>query len=286
VPGELPRELVEAIEGARPRLGRLASSVRFFPTIGSTNDVALAWSAKVSGEPPGLSWSVKALAERPAEGLVVVADEQTAGRGRRGHSWFSPAGSGLYVSVVLAPGAARVDPVRATMLLTLAAGVALAEGVEAATGLRADLKWPNDLQISRRKLAGILAESTSVGSATAVVILGYGINVTSTALPPDLRDRATSLESELGRPVDRNQLLVETLVALSRRYDDLLTGRFDAILDAWRQHAPAASGARVRWTTAAGVEAGVTAGIDDHGALLVQVGERLERIVSGEISWL
>jgi BirA family biotin operon repressor/biotin-[acetyl-CoA-carboxylase] ligase len=215
-----------------------------------------------------------------------VADEQTAGRGRRGHSWFSPAGSGLYVSVVLAPGAARVDPPRATMLLTLTAGVALAEGVEAATGLHVDLKWPNDLQVSRRKLGGILAEATSVGSATDFVVAGYGINVASTALPPDLRDRATSLESELGRPVDRSYLLVETLVAISRRYEDLLAGRFDAILDAWRQHAPAASGARVTWTDVAGAEAGVTAGIDDYGALLVRVGERLERIVSGDISWL
>ena len=302
LPYEPPRELAEAIERARPRLGRLASSVLFFPTIGSTNDVALAWSAKASAERPALEWSVMEVAERLAlersakalagrscarsEGLVVVADEQTAGRGRRGHSWFSPAGSGLYVSVVLTPGAARVDPPRARMLLTLAAGVALVEGVEAGTGLRVDLKWPNDLQVSRRKLAGILAEATSVGSTTDCVVAGYGINVASTALPPDLRDRATSLESELGRPVDRNHLLVETLVALSRRYEDLLAGRFDAILDAWRRNAPAASGARVTWTTAAGAEAGVTAGIDDDGALLVRVGERLERIVSGEVSWL
>jgi BirA family biotin operon repressor/biotin-[acetyl-CoA-carboxylase] ligase len=280
----LPRELAEAIERARPRLGRLASSVLFFPTIGSTNDVALAWSAKDLGRSASLLGERSA--QRLAEGLVVVADEQTAGRGRRGHSWFSPAGSGLYVSVVLAPGAARVDPARATMLLTLTAGVALAEGVEAATSVCVDLKWPNDLQVSRRKLAGILAEATSVGSATSGVIVGYGINVASTALPPDLRDRATSLESELGRPADRNDLLVETLVALSRRYEDLLAGRFDVILDAWRRRAPAASGARVTWTTAAGAEAGVTAGIDDHGALLVRVGERLERIVSGEVIWL
>jgi len=305
--------MAEAIERARPRLGRLASTVLFFPTIGSTNDVALTRSASLSpsarwesselrgqagerpavradlGRPRGRSelrrYADRSI-ERPAEGLVVVADEQTAGRGRRGHSWFSPAGSGLYVSVVLAPGAARVDPARATLLLTLTAGVALAEGVEAATGVRVDLKWPNDLHVSRRKLGGILAEAASAGSAPDAIVVGYGINVASTVLPPDLRDRTTSLESECGRPVDRNDLLVETLVALSRRYEDLLAGRFDAILDAWRRHAPAASGARVTWTTVAGVQAGVTAGIDDRGALLVRVGERVERIVSGEISWL
>ena len=209
-----------------------------------------------------------------------MADEQTAGRGRRGHTWFSPAGSGLYVSVVLAPATARVDPARASTLLTLAAGVALAEGVEAATGLRVDLKWPNDLQVSRRKLAGILAE------AAGIVVVGYGINVAATAFPPELRDRATSLESELGRVVDRHHVLVETLAALSSRYEDLLAGRFDAILDAWRARAPDASGARVRWMTAEGERSGLTTGIDDRGALLVQDGEVVERVVSGEITWL
>ena len=216
------------------------------------------------------------------EGLVVIADEQTAGRGRRGHTWFSPPESGLYVSVVLTPAQAQTDPARATALLTLAAGVALAEAVEATTSLRVDLKWPNDLQVSGRKLAGILAEA----STPDAVVVGYGINVASTAYPPEFRDRATSLESELGRTVDRYALLVETLVALERRYDDLLTGRFDAILDAWRRLAPAASGARVSWTLRDGEQSGVTAGIDDRGALLVRVGERVERIVSGEVRWL
>ena len=273
----LPPELADAIERARPRLGRLGAPLLFYPTIGSTNDVALArgaadWSASPSSSPSA--------SRSPLDGLVVVADEQTAGRGRRGHQWFSPAGSGLYVSVVLAPATARVDPARATTLLTLAAGVAVAEGIEAATGLRVDLKWPNDLQVSRRKLAGILAE------AAGAVVVGYGINVAATAFPSELRDRATSLESELGRLVDRHHVLAETLVALSSRYEDLLAGRFDAILDAWRARAPDASGARVSWTTAAGERSGVTAGIDDRGALLVRDGEVVERVVSGEIKWL
>jgi BirA family biotin operon repressor/biotin-[acetyl-CoA-carboxylase] ligase len=269
-PREIPGALVEAIARARPRLGRLASTLLYFPTIGSTNDVALARSAMASAERS---------AERP-DGLVVVADEQTAGRGRRGHHWFSPPGSGLYVSVVLAPATARVDPLRATMLLTLAAGVALAEGIDAATGLSVSLKWPNDLFVLRRKLAGILAEGTD-----GLVVVGYGINVAPAAFPPELGDRATSLESELGRLVDRHHVLVETLAALSRRYEDLLDGRFDAILDAWRRHAPNASGTRVAWTTTDGTQSGVTAGIDDQGALLVQVGDRVERIVSGEVRW-
>jgi BirA family biotin operon repressor/biotin-[acetyl-CoA-carboxylase] ligase len=243
----------------------VGSTILFHPSIGSTNDAA-SLTARLSGE--------------RSEGLVVIADEQTAGRGRRGHAWFSPPGSGLYVSVVLAPTRARVDPGRATRLLTLAVGVALAEAVESAAGLRVDLKWPNDLYVARRKLAGILAEAT--GDA---VVVGYGINVTATSFPPDLRDRATSLESELGRSCDRAVLFAETLAAVDARYVELLEGRFDAILDAWRRRAPAAHGARVTWTTPAGPVSGVTGGIDDEGALLVRVGDRIERIVAGELTW-
>jgi len=265
---------VDAIDRARARLGRLASTILFFDTIGSTNDVAMARA--VSSQSPAPS---------PREGLVVVASEQTQGRGRRGHTWFSPPRSGLYVSVVLTP-AASIDSARATMLLTLSAGVALAEGIEHATGLRIDLKWPNDLQVSRRKLGGILAESSGSSAPIEAVVVGYGINVGSAALPPELRDRATSLETELGRAIDRHHLLAETLAALSRRYDDLLAGRFDAILDAWRRLAPGASGARVTWDTSGGKAIGVTAGIDEQGALLVRVDSRVERIVSGEVAWL
>jgi BirA family biotin operon repressor/biotin-[acetyl-CoA-carboxylase] ligase len=157
-----------------------------------------------------------------------------------------------------------------------------------------DLKWPNDLYIGRRKLAGILAEAAGHEPEDCIV-LGYGINVGAAAYPPEIGDRATSLESELGRHVDRALLLVESLAGLARRYDDLLEGRFDAILDAWRARAPGSRGARVAFTaftastagnTASVAASGVTAGIDDEGALLVLVGDRIERIVAGEVTWL
>jgi len=213
----------------------------------------------------------------------VFADQQTAGRGRRGHSWFSPAGSGLYVSVVLTPAGAH-DPTRATSLLTLAAGVAVAEGIEQAAGLAADLKWPNDVYAGGRKLAGILAEAIESEHVRRVV-LGYGINVRPDAYPPDVAFRATSLERELRRPIDREAVLVETLAALARRYKDLLAGRFDAILDAWRGRSPSAVGARVSWTLPAGRRSGTTAGIDADGALLVRTDGVTERIVGGEVEW-
>jgi BirA family biotin operon repressor/biotin-[acetyl-CoA-carboxylase] ligase len=253
-------EIVAAVARARARLGPLATRVEHWVSIGSTNDAAAALGG---------------------EGTVVVADAQTAGRGRRGRSWFSPPGSGLYVSVVLAPSRARTDRMRATSLLTLAAGVAIAEGVRAAADLDAALKWPNDIYVGRRKLAGILAESHG-----EVVIVGYGINVAAGVYPADLADRVTSIESEIGRPVDRTVVLVETLAALAARYDDLLEGRFDAILDAWRSRAPTAVGTRVEWTTPEGPRWGITDGIDPDGALRVRTPIGTDRLVGGELRWL
>jgi biotin-(acetyl-CoA carboxylase) ligase len=117
------------------------------------------------------------------------------------------------------------------------------------------------------------------------VVVGYGINIRPTAYPPELHERVTSIEAERKRVVDRAWVLAQTLAALSSRYDDLLDGRFDAILDAWRRLAPASVGARVTWQTPAGPQSGVTAGVDEDGALLVRVGARVERMVGGELSW-
>jgi BirA family biotin operon repressor/biotin-[acetyl-CoA-carboxylase] ligase len=214
----------------------------------------------------------------------------------------------LYVSIVLDPGCALEAPDRATALLTLAAGVALAEGVQRATGLAPQIKWPNDLIVGRRKLAGVLAEGVTIAASGGPgrlqrgeglgdsrgggdprgvrVVLGYGINVAATAYPLELVDRATSLESELGRPVDRAMLCAETIAAVAARYDDLLAGRFDAILDAWRARSPGSRGARVRWDTPGGPRSGTTAGVDESGALLVRTGARTDRLVAGEVTWL
>src|SRR5919206_4669266 len=116
-----------------------------------------------------------------AEGLCVVAREQTAGRGRRERAWVSPKDSGLYFSVVLRPRASA----REWPLITLAAAVAVRDALEEACALRADIKWPNDLLASGRKLCGILAETVE-GSAGSAVVLGVGINLTNRAFPPEI----------------------------------------------------------------------------------------------------
>ncbi|HEY6214572.1 MAG TPA: biotin--[acetyl-CoA-carboxylase] ligase [Vicinamibacterales bacterium] len=260
----LPPDLADAIAAVRPRLGRIGATIDYFPTVGSTNDVAATLS----------------------EGAVVIADAQTAGRGRRGHGWFSPPGSGLYLSVVLSPSRS-VDPRRATSLTTIAAGVAVADAIETATSLRVRLKWPNDLYVARRKLGGILAEAAAAGDRIHTVVVGCGINVSDAAYPPELRDRVTSLEAALGSAPGRGPLLAETLAALAARYDDLLAGRFDAILNGWRGRAgdDIASRARVAWDAGDGPRSGTVVDIDDEGALLVETERGRVRIVSGELTW-
>lgn len=269
-PQPLPSDLADALEARRRDLAPLGGEILYFETIGSTNDVAATLAAKGGHE-----------------GTIVVADAQTAGRGRRGRSWFSPPGAGLYVSTILSPARAGAQRERATALLTIAAGVALAEAVERATGLSPAIKWPNDLLVDRRKLAGILAEGVTSPSNADVqaVVLGYGINVAPAAYPPELASRVTSLETELGRAVDRAMLCAESLASLAARYRDLVAGRFDAILDAWRARALGTRGARVEWDTPQGVRIGTTEGVDAMGALLVRTGERVERIVAGEVRW-
>jgi BirA family biotin operon repressor/biotin-[acetyl-CoA-carboxylase] ligase len=273
----LPQELGDAFAAVRPRLGRLGTSWRYYATVGSTNDVAVALAAGAGDR-------------AAAEGAVVIADAQTAGRGRRGRTWFSPQGSGLYLSTILMPGRASSSPERATSLVTLAAGVALAEAIERVTGLAAQIKWPNDLLVGRRKLAGILAEGLAADRAGAVghVVLGYGINVGRMSVPVELLERTTSLETELGHAVDRPAVAAESLAAVASRYDDLLAGRFDAILDAWRRRSPSSQGTRVTWTpggVSTSTVSGLTAGIDDGGALLVRLAGGIERVVAGELTW-
>ena len=259
-------------EQAISRLGPFAHGLRCVSSVTSTNDLAIR------------------LADAGArEGTTLLAEVQTAGRGRRGREWFSPPGAGIYVSVILRPllDDAQRSSMWLTSGLTLVCGVALAEGVRASTGLQVELKWPNDLVFERRKLAGILAEMATLGPERSrpAVVLGIGINVRATAYPQKLAATATSLEAELGRPIDRALVLVETLAALASRYEDLRAGRFDAILTAWRGFARSLPGAPIEWDGPAGVVRGHAIDIDRDGALLVRTEGGPARLVAGEVRW-
>jgi BirA family biotin operon repressor/biotin-[acetyl-CoA-carboxylase] ligase len=262
----VPEDIAAALARSAERRGCFGDPLYFFAETGSTNDVAAI------------------LAEHGApEGATVIASRQTAGRGRFGRTWFSPEGAGLYASLICRnPSAAP--------LLTLAGGVAVADGIRSASGLPVFIKWPNDIVTweagrARRKLAGILAEASTGADGLQYVILGLGINLRSAAYPPELADRATSIETELGRPADAAAVLAETLAAFRSLFERIASGDREHVLARWRDLAPSSRGAIVEWTTPAGDLRGTSAGIDKDGALLVKVENRVERIISGELRW-
>ncbi len=244
-------------------------------------DVDVRWHACL---PSTMDVAASLISGGAAHGVVVAAEEQTAGRGRRGSSWVSPPGAGLYLSFIARPAFAEASAGKPTAsnlsLITLAAGVGVRDGIVAATGLAPDLKWPNDLQVGRRKLSGILAEGLAIGTRDQAVIIGVGVNVQPAAYPPDVGARATSVEGELGRPVDRGLLFSAILDGLWTRLAALDQTPGD-ILQAWRAASPSAQGTRVEWDG----HHGTTAGIDEAGALLVTTATGVERIVAGDVHW-
>src|SRR5918992_3051566 len=174
------------------------------------------------------------------EGLVLVADHQTAGRGRLGRTWSSEPGTALLVSVLLRPPL----PIDEVPVVLMAAGLAACDGVEAAAGFRPGLKWPNDLVVDDRKLAGLLTEAT--GGADPGIVLGLGMNVAAAAYPAELAAEAVSCEEVASRPVDRGELLVAFLTALETRYSTVLAaGGRATTLQAYRSDS-ATLGRRVR----------------------------------------
>jgi BirA family biotin operon repressor/biotin-[acetyl-CoA-carboxylase] ligase len=171
-------------------------------------------------------------------------------------------------------------------VLTLAAGVAVRKAIAHATGFFAELKWPNDLMVGGRKLAGILSEGLAIGTPHQAVLVGIGLNVLAVSHPGDIATRATSLQAELGEPVERGPVLEELLVTIPQVYHELSCGNVDDILHSWRAASPSAVGHQVQWDDSRGVHRGTTAGIDATGALLVTTGSGVERVLAGELLWV
>ena len=223
--------------------------MRYSEQVTSTNDVILDMAEQ--GAP---------------HGAVCLADEQTAGRGRRGYRWFSPPGCGIWASILLRPGlpAARTPP------LTLCAAAAVARALEAAAGVTVEIKWPNDLLIRNRKVAGILAESRATAADEPVIVVGMGINVNHTRdlFPEDLADSATSLRIESGAPVPRQDLFLAILATFESAYEGFLASGPASLLAevnarlAWR-------GRMVEAESPAGA-AGRLSRVDEAGGLLLE----------------
>lgn len=245
--------------------------LNYFSTIESTNTTAML--AGASGA---------------AAGNVYFADEQTAGRGRGGHTWHSAAGSGLYVSVLLRPRVSAAD----AQWFPLAAGLAVRDAVARVTGLQADIRWPNDLLLGGRKFCGILAELHADGSRVGHVAVGIGINVHQAQFPAELSALATSLRIESRREWARQELLIELLRAL-RRETAVLSGAGDGpgyLADVKRRmvvRLEAAStwirGKRVVVGDGPGSFGGITAGLDERGFLLMETAEGMRTVLSGGV---
>lgn len=212
-------------------------------------------------------------AEGAPDGTVLLADEQSRGRGRRGRSWHSPAGLGLYCSVLFR----ETGPAELLMRWTLGAAVAAAEACRRTTGIEVGIEWPNDLVADRRKLGGVLAESRTIGTAVVELVLGVGINVAhgERDFPADCATRATSLRRILGAdPPPRTALAAAYLEILGEVAAGLRQGAWRAIAERWERRAVGATGQVVRVVSPGSAHSagrrGCTCGLAPSGALRVR----------------
>jgi len=222
------------------------------------------------------------------EGAVFLADEQTAGRGRKGHSWLSERDAGIYCSFLLYPPLSPGD----SLWLALITGVAAQDAVREITGLQADIRWPNDLLLNEKKFAGILTEMSSEGPRVNYAVVGIGINVNHPAFPADLQDTATSLRLETGRPWPRLDLIGALVRAFDREYRALLRAmsspirtpalRFEPIMRRVESRSSYAMGKLVEVSEDGGYS-GITDGLDPRGFLRVRTDKGLRIVISGSV---
>ena len=216
------------------------------------------------------------------EGAVVFAESQTEGRGRLGRRWISPPKKGLWFSVLLRPD---LRPQEITQL-TVASATALRRAIQSQLGLNPEIKWPNDILIRGKKVAGILTELSGELDHVRYVILGIGVdvNLNPSEFPPDLRKLVTSLKTELGRPVSRAELAVAVLRELDHDYARIVSGHFAAVADEWEEHCTTI-GHDVVIRTGERQIRGRAESLGEDGALLLRTDHgHLERIVGGDLS--
>ncbi|MBA4397197.1 MAG: biotin--[acetyl-CoA-carboxylase] ligase [Syntrophus sp. (in: bacteria)] len=223
-------------------------------------------------------------AQGAPEGTLVVAEQQTHGRGRRQRVWFSPPRQGIYASLILRPAIAPTEAPRMTLL----AAVAVAETLLALTPLEAKIKWPNDILVRGRKIAGILTEISTGMDAIDHVVIGLGLNVNIPAIdfPAEICTQATSILAETGAPFSRSLLLRRFLEYFEYYYDIFHTKGFDPVLQRWRALTDML-GRRVRVDMIGRQHVGEVADFDQDGALILRdEGGRSIRIFSGDITLL
>ena len=243
---------------------RLGRRIEVYPELASTNRTARAMAE--AGEP---------------EGAVVIAEAQTRGQGRLGRTWVSPPNLNLYISFILRPQLAPEESVKITLLTA----VALAETLKDRARVALRIKWPNDILLGGRKVAGVLSELACEPGRTLFVIVGIGVNLNfpRALMPAEIRERATSLMEEGGAPVDRTEVTRSLVRHLENRYIEFEEHGFTSIARCWNDHARM-EGRPVVARTPDGERAGRVRGLDDNGFLVLDCdGGRTERVVSGDV---
>jgi BirA family biotin operon repressor/biotin-[acetyl-CoA-carboxylase] ligase len=254
----LPEEISQ---GLKTRLFK--GPIHYFETLASTNDLAKELGAK-----------------NAPEGTLVVAEGQTAGRGRLGRQWDSPPGGGLYVSLLLRPGLPPTEMPQ----ITLTVAVAVARAIRHITGLVPGIKWPNDLLLEGKKVAGILTEMETESDQIRYLVVGLGLNINNQEFPADLKSSATSLALAAGRTFPRLEILQSWLHEFEDLYERFLAREFPGILEEWKTYT-VTLGHHVTVRQGPWEISGLALEVAPDGALLIQTetGEIL-RVTSGEVA--
>ncbi len=243
----------------------------------STNTLAMAAGTRAGHAP-----------DSAPEGSVFLAEEQTAGRGRGGHSWNSQKGAGIYCSFLIHPPMTPAE----TLWLSLISGVAVQDATREVTGLQADIRWPNDLLIDEKKFAGILTEMSSDSSRVHHAVIGVGINVNQESFPDGFSTTATSLRIASGKPCSRVDMAAALIRAVDREYRALLRAmespirtpalRFEPIMRRVESRSTYATGKLVHVEEDGGYS-GTTDGLDPRGFLRVRTDKGLRMVISGSV---
>ncbi|MFQ3598637.1 MAG: biotin--[acetyl-CoA-carboxylase] ligase [Chloroherpetonaceae bacterium] len=239
----------------------IGKSVFCYESVGSTNDVAHRFAK-----------------DGARSGTIILAEFQTTGRGRNAKKWVSQEGANIVTSVILRP----TIPLEHITYFSLLTALSVAQAIEEVVGEPAEIKWPNDVLIRRKKVAGILVETSAQSGAVDYIVVGIGLNVNQTQFPDDLAERATSLFLETGIVYDQTTLFVSLMRFLDANYARLQSGNTESIRSMWRAHCHM-FGKHITFYQGDSKREGIALDINERGFLKVEIGQKEELLSQAEI---